>query len=427
MLGVQRLRALFVSKVWEGGRAVVASTALPSNNMFRVSRQSTMADKSSTAVPPEEEVLTEERFGTKIAILNRPRKLNAVTSRMISILRKLYEGWEQDPHVHLVILKGNGRGFCAGGDVAAVYHLSQAGKKDESINFFKEEYILNYLIGTYKKPHMALLDGVVMGGGTGISIHGRFRVATENTVFAMPETAIALHPDVGASYYLPRLPGHLGEYLALTGARLDGADMMATNLATHFVPSHRLPMLEERLGSLNTEDIDVISNAVDEHCDIVQLKEKSPLHRRSEIDSCFGRSSMEEIVRALEAGTKTGNPWYQETLNALKKASPLSLKVTLRSVREGRKQSLHQCLQREFRLSAHAVEGRFSNDLAEGCRAVLVDKDNSPKWNPPVLEEVTPELVDYQFSPVEGDLGEELQLPVEEREHKPKSGGYSRL
>ncbi|BBN18865.1 3-hydroxyisobutyryl-CoA hydrolase [Marchantia polymorpha subsp. ruderalis] len=426
MRGVDVLRHLSLQRLRGGAAAVTSSSSsIPTMN-------SAMARFSSTVVPanvssPEEEILVEERYCTKVAILNRPGKLNALNTTMVTRLKELYTRWEKDHFVHLVIIKGNGRGFCAGGDVAQVYHLGKAGKKDEAFEFFRQEYLLNYLLGTYKKPHVAFLNGVVMGGGTGISVHGSFRVATENSKFAMPETAIGLHPDVGASYYLSRLPGHLGEFLGLTGTRLDGADMVACNLATHFVPSHRLGMLEERLGSLNTLDRAVISKAIDEFCDIVHLNENSPLHRRQEIDSCFGRSSMEEIIRTIEAGVQSGNPWFQETLAKLKKSSPLSLKITLRSVREGRKQHLFQCLQREFRLSLHAIEGKFSNDFAEGCRAVLVDKDNAPKWNPATLEQVTTELVDYHFSPVAGDLGEELELSVEAREPNLNRSTYARL
>ncbi|KAL2651438.1 hypothetical protein R1flu_019566 [Riccia fluitans] len=424
MRGIQVLRSLSLQRFRVGVAASAVDAATHSVNRITARASSSNSMASSKVA---EEILTEERFSTKIAILNRPSKLNALTFGMVTRLNELYSGWEKDPYVRLVIIKGNGRGFCAGGDVADVYRLGKAGKRGEAIEFFRQEYHLNYMIGTYKKPHVALLNGVVMGGGTGISVHGTFRVATENSLFAMPETAIGLHPDVGASYYLSRLPGHLGEYLGLTGTRLDGADMVACSLATHFVPSHRLGMLEERLGSLNTDDPVVISSAIDEYCDIVHLNEKSPLHRRQEIDSCFGRSSAEEIVRKIEAGVESGNPWYRETLDKLKKASPLSLKVTLRSVREGRRQQLFQCLQRDYRLSAHAVESKYSSDFAEGCRAVLVDKDNAPKWNPPTLEQVTNELVDYHFSPVGGDLGEELDLPVKVREPKVKQSSYARL
>ncbi|CAM6066998.1 unnamed protein product [Sphagnum tenellum] len=362
-----------------------------------------------------DKVLVEEGFSAKVAILNRPKKLNALTTKMVEKLRELYEKWEKDRHVHMVIITGAGRGFCAGGDVATVYHLGKSGIWNEANNFFAKEYLLNYILGTYKKIHVALLNGIVMGGGNGISIHGKFRVATENTLFAMPETAIGLHPDVGASYFLSRLPGHLGEYLGLTGTRLNGAEMLSCGLATHFVPSQRLADLEERLGSLNTSDAETVGTAIDEFCDVVYPGEKSPLHWREAIDSCFQKENMEEIMHAVEAeAQQSADEWYENTLNSLKKMSPISLKVTLRSIREGRQQSLHQCLEHEYRVSVNAVNAEVSTDFYEGCRAVLVDKDNTPKWDPPSLEEVTPEMVSQIFAPL-GE-GEELQLPVEERE-----------
>ncbi|CAM6014573.1 unnamed protein product, partial [Sphagnum balticum] len=356
------------------------------------------------------QVLVEDGFSAKVAILNRPKKLNALTTKMVEKLRELYEKWEKDRHVRMVIITGAGRGFCAGGDVATVYHLGKSGMKNEANDFFAKEYLLNYILGTYKKIHVALLNGIVMGGGNGISIHGKFRVATENTLFAMPETAIGLHPDVGASYFLSRLPGHLGEYLGLTGTRLNGAEMLSCGLATHFVPSQRLADLEERLGSLNTSDAETVGTAIDEFCDVVYPGEKSPLHWREAIDCCFQKENMEEIMHAVEAeAQQSADEWYENTLNSLKKMSPISLKVTLRSIREGRQQSLHQCLEHEYRVSVNAVNAEVSTDFYEGCRAVLVDKDNTPKWDPPSLEEVTPEMVSQIFAPL-GE-GEELQLP----------------
>jgi len=301
------------------------------------------------------------------------------------------------------------------------------GEAHRGNSFFEKEYRLNYILGTFRKIHVALLDGVVMGGGNGISIHGKFRVATENTVWAMPETAIGLHPDVGASYFLPRLPGHLGEYLGLTGARLDGADMLSCGLATHFVPSQRLADLEERLGGLNTGDAEVVGIAIDEFCDVVYPGEKSPLHRREVIDHCFEKDTVEEIFEALEtSAVSSEDEWYKNTLDTLKKFSPTSLKVTLRSIREGRQQSLAQCLEREYRLSVRAVNATYTTDFYEGCRALLVEKDNNPKWVPPTLPEVTSEMVDRIFAPFEEEEKEsELNLPVQEREGRPR--GRARL
>ncbi|XP_073389562.1 3-hydroxyisobutyryl-CoA hydrolase 1 isoform X2 [Physcomitrium patens] len=378
------------------------------------------AMRIKTVSPTTEEVLVEESFAAKAAILNRPRKLNSLNENMIDRLLELYMKWEKDERVRMVIIAGAGRGFCAGGDVAVVYLLGKSGDKDRGNTFFGKEFRLNYILGTYEKTHVALLDGVVMGGGNGVSMHGKFRIATENTKFAMPETAIGLHPDIGASYFLSRLPGHLGEYLGLTGTRLDGADLLSCGLVTHFVPSKRLDDLVDRLGNLNSGDPDVVSSAIDEFCDVVCPGDKSPLHRDA-IDRCFGHDTVEEIVQALEiqAG-RSEDEWYTNTLALLKKMSPISLKVALRSIREGRQQSLFQCLESDYRLVVHAVNATHSTDFYEGCRALLVDKDNKPKWSPPTLAEVTKEMVDDIFGPFH--RGEKVsELLVQDRERNSRS------
>ncbi|XP_024384880.1 3-hydroxyisobutyryl-CoA hydrolase 1 isoform X1 [Physcomitrium patens] len=416
VLGLQNLAGLCSSLLGSHGtlRVGAASVMAPPRTL-------SVAVNAKTAVPSDDEVLSEDGFATKVAILNRPKKLNAVNENMIDRLLELYVKWENDKHVRMVILAGAGRGFCAGGDVATVYHLGKAGQQERGNAFFYKEYHLNYILGTYKKIHVALLDGICMGGGNGISMHGKFRVATENTLFAMPETAIGLHPDVGASYFLSRLRGHLGEYLGLTGTRLDGADLLSCGLATHFVPSQRLADLEDRLGGLNTGDAGVVGTAIDEFCDVVYPGDKSPLHRRDVIAECFGKETVEEIVETLEAkAASSDDEWFSETLAIMKKVSPISLKVTLRSIRQGKQESLFQCLEREYRLSVHAVNATHSTDFYEGCRALLVDKDNKPQWNPPTLAGVTTETVDDIFAPFH--RGEkELKLPVQQREGRSMS------
>eukprot|EP00249_Psilotum_nudum_P019853 c27449_g1_i1 orf=795-2099(-) len=374
---------------------------------------STAQDRASTiGAASEEQILVEERPHTRIVILNRPQQLNALSYWMVEYLEQCYKYWEEDKNVHLVIMKGSGRAFCAGGDVAEVFHLGSGGKFDESTRFFHKEYNMNYILGTYRKSHVALLDGIVMGGGNGISMHGNFRVATEKTVFAMPETALGLHPDVGASYFLSHLCGYLGEYLGLTGARLDGAELFASGLATHFVPSERLAELEKRLQNLNSGDLDIVNSAINEFSEKIKPKEGSPLYRLAQIDKCFSKNSMEEILNALEfEGAKVDDNWYEGTLRALRKASPVSLKITLRSIREGRHQSLYDCLVREYRMTARCVFRKISTDFYEGCRAIVVDKDRNPKWDPATLELVTPAVVDHYFLPFETNT-EELQLPA---------------
>lgn len=374
----------------------------------------------------EEEILVEENNHTRTAILNRPRQLNALSRRMIDHLTDLYKMWETDDLVSLVMIKGSGRAFCAGGDVAESYAHGNAGQHYLSKDYFSQEYNTNYILGTYKKPHVAILDGIVMGGGAGISIHGSLRVATEKSVFSMPETELGLHPDVGASYFLSRLPGYFGEYAALTGARLDGPDLLACGLATHFVPSESLPELEKLLKSLTSGDVEDVSSVIDEFSIKLNPKEGSPLHRLAEINKCFSKTTVEKILEALEIEGDKCDGWYIATAERLRRASPVSLKITLRSIREGRHQSLRDCLIREYRMTIRCVMQKFSGDFYEGVRAILVDKDRSPKWNPATLELVTPDIVSHYFSPFEEDA-EELQLCIRHDPQLEKVRGLSRL
>ncbi|KAJ7543234.1 hypothetical protein O6H91_09G030200 [Diphasiastrum complanatum] len=338
---------------------------------------------------------------------------------MVACLKKLYQKWEKEENVKAVILKGNGRAFCAGGDVARVCEMGKAGLHGPAAAFFNEEYQLNYLLATLKKPHIALIDGVVMGGGNGIAIHGMFRVVTEKTVFAMPETSLGLHPDVGASFFLSRLPSRFGEYLALTGERIDGAEMLACGLATHYVLSEDFSLLENDLHNLQTSSQDVVNNTLNKFSKVVSPHSKSFLFREEAINKVFSMETVEDILLALEA-KKGVDSWYKSTFEKLKKASPMSLKITLRSIREGRHQTLDQCLVREYRMSHEAVIGRVSKDFYEGCRAILIDKDNSPKWNPAELEQVTPEMVECYFAEL-GEKDNELKLPIHREISSPRS------
>ncbi|EOA14688.1 hypothetical protein CARUB_v10027960mg [Capsella rubella] len=250
----------------------------------------------------------------------------------ISRLLQLFLAYEEDPSVNLVILKGLGRAFCAGGDVAAVVRDIEQGNWRLGAKFFSDEYMLNYVMATYSKAQISILNGIVMGGGAGVSVHGRFRIATESTVFAMPETALGLFPDIGASYFLSRLPGFFGEYVGLTGARLDGAEMLACGLATHFVPSKRLTALEADLCKIGSSDPTFASTVLDAYTQQPRLKQQSAYHRQE------------------REATQEADGWIPATILALKKASPASLKISLRSIREGRLQGVGQCLIREFRM-----------------------------------------------------------------------------
>ncbi|KAM2264185.1 hypothetical protein ACFXTI_040368 [Malus domestica] len=382
---------------------------------------------SITSIPREgDSVLVQKNLIARTLTLNRPRQLNALNFDMISRLLEHFLAFEDDANVKLVIVKGKGRAFCAGGDVAAVVHAVNYFQPDITLlhynlgnwrlaaYFFQKEYTLNYLLATYSKPQVSILDGIVMGGGAGASIHGRFRVATENSVFAMPETALGLFPDVGASYYLSRLPGFFGEYVGLTGTRLDGAEMLACSLATHFVPSTRLSLLEEALYKVDSSDFAIIQAVIDKYSHSPALKKKSAYYRMDVIDKCFSRRTVEEIVSALEDEEAPNgvDAWLTSTIQALKKASPMSLKISLRSIREGRLQGVGQCLVREYRMVSHVVKGEVSKDFREGCRALLLDKDKNPKWEPSKLELVTNHMVEQYFSKLDDEGWEELKLLV---------------
>ncbi|KAL3633429.1 hypothetical protein CASFOL_022191 [Castilleja foliolosa] len=358
----------------------------------------------------EEMVQVEGRAISRMAILNRPSALNAINDSMAARLNRLYESWEEISEIGFVMMKGGGqRPFCSGTDVVALYRLLNEGKTEQCKEFFQSLYKFVYVLGTYLKPHVAIMDGIVMGGGAGISLPGMFRVVTDRTVFSTPEVQVGFHPDAGASYYLSRLPGYLGEYLALTGEKLNGVEMMACGLATHY-------SLKERLGNLITDDPSVIENSLAQYGSLEYPDPRSVLHEIETIDSIFCYDTVEEIVEALESkAAETGNKWYTTVLNKITEASPLSLKVTLQSIREGRFQTLDQCLTREYRTSLKFISKDVSSDFHEGVRARLVDKDFTPKWSPRKLEDVTDDMVASFFAPL-GELEPELNLPVSVRE-----------
>ncbi|XP_010275829.1 PREDICTED: 3-hydroxyisobutyryl-CoA hydrolase-like protein 2, mitochondrial [Nelumbo nucifera] len=364
----------------------------------------------------QNEVLVEGKANARAAVLNRPSVLNALNTSMAARLTKLYESWEENPDIGFVIMKGNGRAFCAGGDAVTLYRLLNEGKVEDCKEFFRTLYKYIYLQGTYLKPHVSILDGITMGAGAGVALLGTFRVATDKTVFSAPETQIGFHPDAGSSFYLSRLPGYLGEYLALTGEKINGVEMIACGLATHYSLNARLAWIEERLGKLITDDPSVIENSLEQYGDLVYPDKRSVLHRIETIDKFFCHDTVEEIIASLEdEEANSYDAWVTKTLKKLKEASPLSLKVTLRSIREGRFQSLDQCLAREYRMSLNGISKQIYNDFSEGVRARLVDKDYAPKWDPPSLGQVSKDMVDCYFLPL-SEFEAELDLPTSLRE-----------
>ncbi len=299
-------------------------------------------------------------------LLNRPKALNALNLEMIRLITQALEAWRDDPAVHAVVLEGaGGRAFCAGGDIRAVRDWALSGDDASIAAFFSEEYALNAAIAAYPKPYISLIDGFCMGGGIGLSVHGTIRVASETAQFAMPETAIALFPDVGATFVLPRLPGELGMYLGLTGARLVGADAVHAGLATHFVPHHAFAALRHTLAQGGVATLAGFAETLPEF----SLAPKRPM-----IDHCFGQGSIVAIEDALRAD---GSEFAVETLAILAKMSPSSLRWTFDILRAGAGRTLAQCLEAEFALVTRITH---HPDFAEGVRAMVVDKDRNPKW-----------------------------------------------
>jgi 3-hydroxyisobutyryl-CoA hydrolase len=359
----------------------------------------------------ENEVLFERKGTTAIVTLNRPKALNALNISMIRLMTPRYKEYERDPHVKSIILKGAGdKAFCAGGDIRAIYDSKKKTPSTLYKDFFREEYILNYLIGTLQTPHIAFLNGITMGGGVGLSVHGKFRVATENTVFAMPETAIGFFCDVGGSYFLPRLPGELGMYLALTGARLKGVDVLKAGVATHYIPAAKLPQVEDEISKVRDSPADIyIDKLLTKFNDIPTDLPKSEIEtHRDTIDRIFGKKTLEDIFAELK---KENTEWANKVLETLSKMSPTSLKVVFKQLREGKKLSLDECLKMEYRISQRFM---MHHDFFEGVRALLVDKDKNPKWECATIYDVSDADVQSYFDM----LGpEELQLP----EHTRKS------
>ncbi|XP_057474246.1 3-hydroxyisobutyryl-CoA hydrolase-like protein 5 isoform X2 [Actinidia eriantha] len=284
---------------------------------------------------------------------------------------------------------------------------------DSCLEVVYRMYWLCYHIHTYKKTQVALVHGISMGGGASLMVPMKFSVVTEKTVFSTPEASIGFHTDCGFSYMLSHLPGSLGEFLALTGARLNGKELVAAGLATHFVPSEKLAELEKKLITLNSGDENAVKSVIEEYCIEVQIDEGSVLNKKSIIDECFSKDTVEEIVKSFESeASKEGNAWIGAVLKGLKRSSPTGLKITLRSIREGRKQKLSECLKKEFRLTMNILRTTISGDVYEGIRALTIDKDNAPKWDPLTLDEATDDKIEMVFEPFEEHL--ELQIPEKE-------------
>ena len=325
--------------------------------------------------------------------LNRPKALNSLTLAMVRDIEKALDAFEADPAVAAVLLTGEGeRGLCAGGDIRMIYDGGRAGSP-EPADFWREEYRMNARFARLAKPYVAFMDGIVMGGGVGVSVYGSHRIVTERTRFAMPETGIGFFPDVGASWFLTRGKGELGTYAALTGEQLAAGDVIALGLADSHVPSERLPALAEKLSGLPAT-----ASHADVSAAIAAFAEAPPpgeiAGQRVLVDRLFAFDTVEAIFAALE---RDGSDFAARALGILRTKSPLSLKVTLRLLRLGRREtSLEACLEREFAATAAVLR---SHDFYEGVRAAVVDKDRNPRWRPAQLADVTEEDVAAFFEP----------------------------
>jgi enoyl-CoA hydratase len=346
------------------------------------------------------DVLFEVRHGVGFITLNRPKALNALTLAMIREISPQLAAWQEDSKVKAVVVRGSGeRAFCAGGDVRAVW---QAGKDGDRMteDFFHEEYRLNRLIHVFAKPYVALIDGVTMGGGVGLSVHGSHRVAGDRTLLAMPEVGIGLFPDVGGTYFLPRLPGRLGLFLALTGWRLKAADAIYCGLATDYVASDRMDALADSFTELDWAANDaelLVDGLIDRFKSDPGPSEMEP--HRELIDHCFSARSVESILAALDAAK---DDWAAKVAALIRRASPTSLKVTFAQLEKGATLDFDAAMVQEYRLSQAFMAG---GDFYEGIRALLVDKDNVPQWSPARLDQVTPRAVEAHFAPLgERDL-----------------------
>ncbi len=315
-------------------------------------------------------------------VLNRPRVLNTLTLDMVRVMTKALLDFRDDPHVHAVVVEGAGdRAFCAGGDIRSLRDGQLSGDRTGVEEFFREEYNLNLLIAGYNKPYIALIDGICMGGGIGVSVHGPYRVATEHAMFAMPETAIGFFPDIGGTFFLPRLPGQLGVYLGLTGLRTTGADAVHAGFATHFVSRAKVPALSAALAEIGVAALARFAEP---------LPAFSLAPHLTAIDHCCGADTISEIAARLTAA----GDWAHEALKAFQHVSPTALAFTLEAFRRGANLTLKDALDAEFGLTRTTMAWP---DFAEGVRAMVVDKDRQPKWSPARIEEIDRKAVAAMF------------------------------
>lgn len=328
-----------------------------------------------------------------VVTLNRPRQLNALSLAMVQALHPALIDMADDPSITRVVLRGAGdKAFCAGGDIRALHDLGRQGNLAESRRFWREEYLLNTDLQAYPKPIVSLIDGIVMGGGVGLSIHGSHRVAGDRTVFAMPEVAIGFFPDVGASYPLSRLPGAMGEYLAVTGERIGPADTLSLGLATHKVATaDQAALLDALCSSVDVDDVLADFAAPPE--------EPKLLSHRAVIDATFSASTVAGILARLEEAGRSSE-FARVTAASMRKKSPTSMAIALEQIRRARTLSFREVMAMDYRIVCRVGEG---HDFYEGVRAVIIDKDHTPRWQPAAVEDLDPAAIDAYFAPLGED------------------------
>ncbi len=345
------------------------------------------------------DIRIERRGALGVVVLDRQRALNALTREMVRALSRALAAWREDDGIAAVLVRAvPGRAFCAGGDIRRVIETRDREGIEAACGFFRDEYRMNWRIKNFPKPYIALCDGITMGGGVGISIHGSHRIVTENTLFAMPETGIGFFPDVGGTWFLPRLPGELGMYLGLTGVRAKAADCLYAGIATHYLPAERLPLLEEELAAAPAGRMEAVLAGL--LADLSETPEPVPApveEERATIDALFAGEELLAILDRLEAD---GSGFGARQLALLAEKSPFSLHVTCAQLRRGAALTdFAQALALEYRIVHRFLEGR---EFAEGVRALLVDKDRNPKWTWPDPRAVPREAVEACFAPLPG-------------------------
>ncbi|QDS77175.1 hypothetical protein FKW77_001893 [Venturia effusa] len=397
-------------------RARIMSGALQTRRDYASSNDIEAITRPIEGDDPED-VMFSSIYGLRTIELNRPKKLNSLNGSMARKIMATLKEWEKSELANVIVIQGAGRAFCAGGDVAALANWNREGASgsQKSADYFALEYKLDHLIAAYRKPYIAYMDGITMGGGVGLSIHAPFRIATENTVFAMPETTIGFFPDVGASFFLPKMDGSLGTYLALTSEQLKGVDVFYHGIATHYIHSTSLPALSHRLSELQFKDYAsstqvhalIASTIAEFDTGLPSPRPQITGEQRQMIDAIFSADSPLQILTGLQDIMSSGDhtqelkQWANKTIKTIRERSPTSVAVTLRQMRKAKQWNIAETFQKELDIATHFMH---HPDFVEGVTARLINRTKErPKWNPNSLEEVTDAQVKAFFTPVSGE------------------------